>query len=82
MRKFLTILSIVVLSGCASTYKGVGSQVWYDQRIQEIESANAKKEVTPAEYIRLKNEADAIRADYMDRDTHGSNFGFSYGIFR
>jgi hypothetical protein len=80
-RTLTTILFVCLLAGCA-TYKGAGSQAWYDARLKEIEDSYAQQKITTAEYIRLKNEADSIRADYEnDRDV-GSHVGFSYGIFR
>jgi hypothetical protein len=82
-RTLTTILffCFCLIAGCA-TYKGAGSQAWYEKRLQEIEDSYAKKEITPAEYIRLKNETDSIRADYEDGRYPQSNVGFSYGIFR
>lgn len=79
--RLIVVLSLAFLMGCA-TYKGVGSQAWYDKRIQEIEESYSKKEITTAEYIRLKNEADAIRSDYMNGRSPSTGIGFHYGIFR
>ena len=56
---------VVSLAACATTDPSIiGSRPWYEQRIGEIETANARGELSAEEYIRLKNEADAIRAEY------------------
>jgi hypothetical protein len=80
-RKLIIFLIFIILSGCAPN-NDVGSQVWYDKRIQEIESSYTSKEITKADYIRLKNEADAIRSDYMNNGALRTGVGLHYGIFR
>jgi hypothetical protein len=77
---WLSVCICSLLIGCA-TYKGVGSETWYQNRIQEIETAASKNEITRAEAIRLKNEADAIRADYIQGRSPRTGVGFHYGIF-
>lgn len=55
----------MVAGGCATTGPpDVGSRAWHDQRILEIDEAYARGELTTEQYLSLKNDADATRADY------------------
>jgi hypothetical protein len=75
----LLLLILLIGAGCATTDPSViGSKPWYEQRMTEIETANERGELTPEEYLRLKNEADAIRADYRGNQYPGS--GVSVGV--
>jgi hypothetical protein len=75
------ILTALLIYGCA-TYKGVGSEDWYKSRLQEIEISYANSQITKADYIRLKNEADAVRASYLSNREPRTGVGFHYGILR
>ena len=77
--RWLLILTLLIGAGCATTDPSViGSKPWYEQRVAEIESANQRGELTSEEYLRLKNEADAIRAEYRGTQYQGS--GVSVGV--
>jgi hypothetical protein len=82
MKRYLVLTLSGLIAGCASAYQGVGSEVWYKNRMEEIESSFNKGEVSKAEYLRLKNEADAIRAGYTESRRPNTGVGFSYGVFR
>jgi len=73
MRILLIIVFCTLLSGCVSTSGQikVGSSAWHEERIDEIEQAYKSGEITKAEYIKLKNEADQTRADYKSRVVAG-----------
>jgi len=60
--KIVFILLLFFLGGCA-TYQGVGSGYWHKNRLAEIETAYQNKELTDAEYLSLKNEADKVRKE-------------------
>jgi hypothetical protein len=81
MKKCLFVLILVAFMGCA-TNKDVGSSFWYQNRITEIEASYAKNEITRAEYLRLKNEVDSIRATYQEGRTPRTGIGFNYGVWR
>jgi hypothetical protein len=77
--KIMSLLLFLVLTGCA-TYKGVGSQMWYDQRMAELEQAHKSQQITEAEYQNSKNQIDQIRVQYLHRDDYPlhTNFGFGW----
>ncbi len=91
--RILAILAIsTLLAACASngepkTYEP-GSKKWYDQRIQEIETAKAEGKLTDEEYLKLKGEADASRQEFIDARNDSTNavvdmgFGSGYGTGR
>lgn len=62
-RKFAFFLFLFFLVGCA-TYQGAGSSYWHQTRLKEIETVYQNEEITAAEYLSLKNEADKIREEY------------------
>jgi hypothetical protein len=74
-------LAFLLLCGCAAS-NAVGSQNWYQTRMQEIETSFTKGEITKADYLRLKNEADSIRASYMDSGRPRTGIGFGYSVLR
>jgi hypothetical protein len=78
-RMTISCLLILALTGCA-TYKGVGSQTWYDQRAAELEDARKTNKITEAEYQNSKNQIDQIRVQYLHRDDYPvhTNFGFGW----
>jgi hypothetical protein len=77
-RLIITSLLILSLTGCA-TYKGVGSQTWYDQRSAELEQARKNQKITEAEYQNSKNQIDQIRVNYLHRDDYPhTSFGFGW----
>jgi hypothetical protein len=57
-------LALIAVAGCATGPPDVGSRVWHEQRILEIEAAHDRGELTAEQYLSLKNEADATRAEY------------------
>ena len=59
-----------------------GSKAWYEQRIQEIESAKAAGQLTEEQYLTLKNEADATRSAHLDalRNTNNPPVGIVFGF--
>jgi hypothetical protein len=63
----LSCLLILTLTGCA-TYKGVGSQTWYDQRTTELEEARKTNKMTEAEYQTARNQVDQVRVNYLNHD--------------
>lgn len=66
MKKLIYLfIMVITISGCATS--SIGSRGWYNKRIAEIEEAYQKGEITKAEYIQLKNEADNVRAPYDSR---------------
>jgi len=67
MKKILLVLLAMVLSGCITANTMVGGRAWHSQRMQEIETAYKHGEITKAEYISLKNEADQVRAERRNR---------------
>jgi hypothetical protein len=78
MKNIILCFIIIALTGCA-TYKGVGSQMWYDQRSAELEEARNSQKITEAEYQTSKNQIDQIRVDYLNRDSSPStSFGFGW----
>jgi hypothetical protein len=73
------LIALMLAGGCATTDATVaGSKPWYEQRIGEIESAHARGDLSTEEYIRLKTEADAVRATY--RGTRGPRSSVSVGV--
>ena len=57
--RFLVGFTIIAISisamGCA-TIKDVGSEPWYNHRLQEIETSYSNNEITKAEYLALKGQ--------------------------
>lgn len=85
------LLLCLLLIGCASTKSiRIGSDVWYNNRMAEIEEAFKNHEIDKSEHIRLKNETDEIRAKYQNSDlykhshvgygTHGTSVGVGIGL--
>ena len=61
MLKLKFLFFLLFLLGCAAT-AGVGSQRWYDSRMKDIDESYKKGEITRAQSLELKTEADRIRA--------------------
>lgn len=81
--RFLVILAMgSLVAACASNGEpkahDPGSKKWYDQRIQEIETAKAGGSLSEEEYLKLKTEADATRQEYIDarNDSTSAHVGF------
>ena len=64
MRKTLWLGVVIMFCGC-STYQGVGSEYWHVNRLEEIETAYKEGKLTESEYLKLKNESDYIRQEYL-----------------
>ncbi len=76
------IIALTLAAGCATTDSTVaGSKQWYEQRIGEIESAHERGELSTEEYLRLKNEADAVRATYRGSQRPASSVSVGVGFF-
>ncbi len=56
------MLSASLMVGCATDPNEPGSKNWYINRIEEIEAAKTAGQISEAEYLALKNQADATRA--------------------
>lgn len=74
------VLAAPFWAGCVSNNpNAVGTGAWHTQRIEEIQSAYDAGDLTTEEYLRLKNEADRIRANYRASYPRGSvGVGFGY----
>jgi len=67
-RSIAALLAATALTGtgCATNRPpDVGSRVWHEQRMGEIEAAYEHGDLTVDQYLSLKNEADATRAEYQ-----------------
>ena len=63
MKNLICLLALVmIVSGCITPNYSAGTPAWHGRRLQEIEDAYQDGEITKAEYIHLKNEADQVRA--------------------
>jgi len=87
IEKFSILVVCIFLIGCASNEIRVGTEAWYNKRMAEVEDSYKNKKIDEAKYLELKNQVDAIRADYLSgrqyTHTHfgyGSNGGGSIGI--
>ncbi len=64
-----------------------GSKKWYEQRIQEIETAKAEGKLTEEEYLSLKSQADDTRQEYISASRYnnapavGVGIGFGVGSY-
>jgi hypothetical protein len=73
---------LLLLGACATTDPGVaGSKPWYEQRVAEIEMAYQQGDLNTEEYLRLKNEADDIRAGYRNRNRPRGSVSVGIGFF-
>jgi len=80
-RWLLALTTALALSACVTDPNAPlepGSEKWYVQRMQEIETAKAEGKLTDEQYISLKNEADATRAARINASRYSgpSNFWF------
>jgi len=73
LEPYYILCCIIVLSGCAASKPDVpGTKAWHEKRTTEIQQALDQGEITQAQYINLKNEADKIRAmKQSERILHG-----------
>lgn len=62
--RFWLFPALLAVAGCATGPPDVGSRVWHEQRIAEIDAAYSRGDLTTEQYLSLKNEADATRAEY------------------
>ena len=80
LNRVLVIAICIFLISCASNKMRAGSEAWHAERLAEIEEAYKSKQIDDAEYLKLKNEADAIRADHQRRRSNTqTHFGFGSG---
>ena len=76
------LLAGTLVASCASNGEpkahDPGSKKWYEQRVQEIETAKADGKLTEEEYLKLKSEADGTRQEYIDarNDSTSAHIGF------
>lgn len=75
----LVCLVCLIASGCVTT-PSVGSSVWHEERMVEIEQAYNNWELTEEEYLALKNETDAIRSEYLNRLEERRRANFHFGV--
>lgn len=86
MKQYILAAVCVLGMGCATT-PSIGSSVWHEERVAEIEAAYNDWELTEEEYLELKNEADAIRSDYLNRlemrrqANYRIGIGYGYGHY-
>lgn len=61
----------IFLSGCTTVPAGpvIGSQSWYDGKIQEIDQAYVQGKLTKEQQLNLKNETDKVRMTYENEET-------------
>ena len=78
---FAALAAVVALAGCATT-PSVGSKKWHDSRIVEIESAYEAGEVSEAEYLALKNEADQTRVEHQENMRRHLEYRRTIGFYR
>ena len=79
MKQFILAAVCVSAIGCVTT-PSVGSNVWHQERMAEIEQAYYDWEITEEEYLTLKNDADALRSDYLNRLEERRRANFSVGV--
>ncbi|MBP9854622.1 MAG: hypothetical protein KBD53_07135 [Candidatus Omnitrophica bacterium] len=87
MKNAKWILICLLLMGCAST-AAVGTNAWYNDRLNELREARLNGQITTEKYLEFKAEADKLRMDYMNQPrvydpfyyppTFGYGFGYSY----
>lgn len=71
------LVASLALSACVTDPNAPpepGSERWYIQRIQEIETAKAAGQLTEEQYLQLKNQADATRAARLNAIRYDSNW--------
>lgn len=81
MKRMLLIAVLTFMAaGCATTPRGpvIGTTSWYEQRIQEIDSAYQRQEITKEQQLKLKNEADHLRLMYQRDVDRQLRWGGSY----
>lgn len=64
MKITIAVIFVLMVFGC-SVYQGVGSEYWHVARLEEIQTAYEAGQLSESEYLRLKNESDAIRQEYL-----------------
>lgn len=81
--QILVVLLVVAMAGCATDgTPRVGSQDWYDARIAEIEASHDAGELTTEEYLRLKTEADQVRAEAQNRGGRNNpSVSLGFGVY-
>ena len=85
MLRFLTrscALGVLLLAAaCATTGEPrIGSKDWHDARIAEIEMSHENGEITTEEYLRLKGDADRIRAESQNRGRPRAGVSVGFGV--
>lgn len=87
--RFLVVLAAgALVAACASdgTPKPPepGSKKWYEQRIQEIETAKSEGKLSEEEYLSLKSQADDTRQEYIsssrNRNYPPVGVGIGFGV--
>lgn len=88
MKKFISLVILTCLLGCATTNTGVGTRAWHDARLTELLEALTAGEISTEKYLELKNETDKIRLEYKNQRSqdlyfshhyHRPHFGFGFG---
>ena len=70
---------VSILAACASNPNEPGSDLWYTHRIEEIEAAKSAGQISEAEYLSLKNQADATRALRLNAVRYGNDYDGIFG---
>lgn len=80
MKSIAAVVLAIACAGCV-TADTIGSRPWHEERIAEIDAAYDDYEIDEDEYLELKNEADEIRSDYLDRlEERRSRYRYHVGI--
>lgn len=84
--KLVLIVCLCTLTACATTGPPpVGTSSWHDQRLMEIEQSYQLGNISEAEDLQLKNEADQIRGEYRGAQIQSRRpslvIGGSFGHF-
>lgn len=79
MKQYILALVCLLALGCVTT-PAVGSRVWHEERMTEIDAAYQNWELTEEEYLALKSETDEIRSEYLNRLEERRRRDFRFGI--
>lgn len=69
--KYLTLIMCLFFVGCATN--SPGTRVWLDSQLAEIEESYSSGEISKAEYLQLKIDANQVRAT---RKSKSSNYTY------
>jgi hypothetical protein len=73
LTRIMALTAILSCVACKTTGPPrIGSTLWHEHRIAEIESAHHHGEISKNEYLTLKNKADLIKVQYRAK-VHANN---------